>query len=65
MIFCHAYQYQGVSIAMVLYDIKMSLQPVNLFPGVDKSELVQLVCIVTNSSDQSAIDVCRWFLWVE
>lgn len=43
---------------MVLYDIKMSLQTVNLFPSVDKSELVQLVCIVTNSSDQSAINVC-------
>lgn len=58
MIFCHTYQYQGVSIAVVLYDIQMSLQTVNLLPGVDKSELVQLVCIVTNSSDQSAINIC-------
>ena len=59
MILCHTYQNQGVSIAMVLYYIKMSLQTVYLFPRVDERELVQLVCIVTNSSDQSAIDVCR------
>ena len=44
---------------MVLYHVKMSVQPVHLFPRVDKSELVQLVCIVTNSSDQCAIHVCR------
>ena len=47
---------------MVLYYVKMSLQTVYLFPRVDERELVQLVCIVTNSSDQSAIDVCRDFL---
>ena len=59
MEFSDTYQYQWVSVSMMLYDVQVRIETVDLFPRLHESKLMQLVGIVTNSSDQSSIDICE------
>ena len=48
---------------MMLYDVQVGVQTVDFFPRINESELMQLVCIVTNRSDQCPINICRTLLY--